>query len=68
MLKGIGVAVGYIAVFIIIAVLFFVFSEKFEFLKNNIIAIVYYAFFTGPSIFIVMAIALLFLYGLSVGG
>ena len=68
LLKGIGVAVGYIAVFIIVAVLFFVFSEKYEVLKNNIIAIVYFAFFTGPSIFIVMAIALLFLYGLSVGG
>ena len=65
LLKGIGVAVGYIVVFIIVAVLFFVFSEKYELLKNSIIAIVYFAFFTGPCIFIVMVLALLLLYGLS---
>lgn len=66
LLKGIGVAVGYIVVFIIVALLFFVFNEAYEMLKNNIIAVVYYAFFTGPCIFIVMALALLFLCGLSV--
>ncbi len=67
MLKGIGVAVGYIVVFIIVAVLFLVFNEEYAILKNNIIAIVYFAFFTGPCIFIVMALALLFLYGLGLG-
>ncbi len=67
LLKGIGVAVGYIVVFIIVAVLFLVFNEEYAILKNNIIAIVYFAFFTGPCIFIVMALALLFLYGLGLG-
>lgn len=65
LLKGIGVAVGYVPVFITGSSLFLIFSNALELLKNNIIAIVFYAFFTGPCIFIVMAIALIFLYGLS---
>lgn len=64
LLKGLGVAVGYIPVFIIAAILFIFFCGGKIYL-NTVLAIMFYAFFTGPSIFIVMALALLFLYGYS---
>lgn len=62
LLKGFGVAVGYIPVFIIAAILFIFFCGG-KILLNSVLAMMFYAFFTGPSIFIVMALALLFLYG-----
>lgn len=67
-LKGFLLSLGYIVGFIIVAVLFLtiigVISGSLEFLKNNILGIILYAFFTGPSIFVVLAIFLLCLaYG-----
>ena len=59
LLKGILVSVGYIAVFIIVAVLFFHTSKAFDLTTAKFITIVLYAFFTSPCIFIVMALALL---------
>lgn len=64
LLKGFGVAVGYIAVFIIVAVLFVIYCNATATLKNNILPIILFAFFTSPCIFIVMAVAILFLMGL----
>ncbi|MDE7084995.1 MAG: hypothetical protein K2O81_07100 [Clostridia bacterium] len=63
LLKGLGVAVGYIPIFIIAAILFEFFCIG-EIPVNTFIPIIFYAFFTGPCIFIVMVIALLCLaYG-----
>ena len=59
LLKGLLVSAIYTVAFIAVAALFMLFCNAFEFLKNNIFGIVLYAFFTGPSIFIVLAILLL---------
>ena len=72
LLKGALITVGYTAAFIVVAVLFILltsvtnsdFIKSVEFLKNNILGVVFYSFFTGPCIFIVIALALLCLaYG-----
>lgn len=64
LLKGTLFAVGYIIVFIAIATLANVIGGSFEFLKNHIVDIVFYAFFTSPSMFIVIIVlALFFAYG-----
>lgn len=55
-LKGLLLSVGYTVGFIAVAALFMVFNGAVEFLKNNIVGIVHYAFFTGPSLFIVIGI------------
>lgn len=65
LLKGLGVAVGYIPVFIIAAILFIFFCGGKIYL-NTVLAIMFYAFFTGPSIFIVMALALYFYTAIAV--
>lgn len=67
LLKGVLLSVGYTVAFIVIAVAFLVFTINIDFLKNNILGIVFYAFFTGPSIFIVLAIGALLLIGASGG-
>ncbi len=56
LLKGFLLSAIYTVAFIIVAVLFTVFCGAVEFLKNNILGIIFYAFFTGPSIFIVLTI------------
>ena len=64
LLKGFLLSVIYTVGFIVVAVLFTVFCGALEFLKNHVVGIVYYAFFTGPCVFIVLAIFLLCLaYG-----
>lgn len=64
LLKGFLLSAIYTIAFIVVAVLFIVFRGAIEFLKIHILGIVYYAFFTGPSIFIVLTIFLLCLaYG-----
>lgn len=61
LLKGFLIAVGYIAVFILVAILFAVFNGATQFIKNNFINILFYAIFTGPCIYIVITLFLLFL-------
>lgn len=56
LLKGLLLSVIYTVAFIAVGVLFAVVNVEIEWLKNNILGIVFYAFFTGPCIFIVMAI------------
>ena len=64
LLKGFLLSAIYTIAFIAVAALFIVFCGALDFLKNHILEIILYAFFTGPSIFIVLAIILLCLvYG-----
>lgn len=60
LLKGVLLSAIYTIAFIAVAALFIVFSGTLEFLRNHILGIVFYAFFTGPSILlIILAIILL---------
>lgn len=59
LLKGLILSVGYIVAFIVVAILFLTFGTAIEFLTNNIVGIVLYAFFTSPSMFLVGAILIL---------
>ena len=61
LLKGFLCAVGYIVIFIIVALFLIIFSLMFdgassivEFIKNNFLAIVFYAFFTAPCALIIL--------------
>ena len=65
--KASALSAGYIPAFILVASLFFTIGNAIEFLKNSIIAIILFAFFTAPSIFIVLAIGALLLVALSYG-
>ena len=66
LLKGFLFAVGYIVAFIIIAILFLFFiglvslgfNGSIEFIKNNVLGIVFYAFFTGPCVLIIVPLLL----------
>ena len=64
-LKGVLMAVGYIAAFIAVSVIFILFinvtdaKQLIEFLQNNILGVVFYSFFTGPCIFLVIVLVLL---------
>ncbi|MDE7395466.1 MAG: hypothetical protein K2M95_05050 [Clostridiales bacterium] len=69
-LKGFLLTVGYIAAFILVAVLIAIFTgipkmnTAIAFLKWHFRTFVFWAFFTGPSMFIVIALFMLFLaYG-----
>lgn len=64
LLKGILLAVIYIVAFIAVPTLYLLISGAIELLQNNIIGIVYYAFFTGPCIITVLAIIPLICMGL----
>ena len=65
LLKTVLISVGYIAAFIVVALLFLVFCGwSGERINSNIINVVLYAFFTGPSMPIVVTLFLLCLaYG-----
>ena len=70
LLKGILLSSGYTVAFIAVGVSFIFFcgitnlSTTLESLKNNILGVVSYAFFTGPCIFIVLALfALILAFG-----
>ena len=69
LLVGFLLAVGYIVAFISVVAIIAVFgsafsSASFEFLKNNILGIVFYAFFTAPCALIIVPA---FLIGLGYG-
>lgn len=64
LLKAIILLFGYIAAFIIVAAIFSAFNDAVEFFKSNFLSIVFYAFFTSPSMFIVIALFLLLLSGM----
>ena len=64
LLKSLLLTVGYLALFLVVATLFMVFSDAIDFLKSNILGIVCYSFFTAPCAFIVVAFFILCLaYG-----
>ena len=76
MLKGFIGSVAYIVAFIIVAVLLILIDgardsmtpyEAQTILKNDIIGIVCYAFFTGASIYLALALLLLLMVGASGG-
>lgn len=65
LLKGVLASVGYLVAFTIVGVIFAVIILKSEFVAMHILAVLIIACFTAPSIFIVIALVLLFLMGAS---
>ena len=61
-LKSILWPMGYIAAFIAFASLICVSSASFAFLKSHFIQIVFFAFFTSPSIIFTVALVLLIVF------
>jgi len=55
-LKGLIISVVYFAVFLLLALLLFLIIDKFEFLTNHFLAVIYFDFFTSASLFIVIAL------------
>lgn len=66
--KGLLLAFGYIAAFIIIPTFYLLFQGAIDLLKNIILAIVYFAFFTGPCIIIILTIIALIMIMYDGGG
>lgn len=64
LLKGLYMSIAYIVAFIAVATFTAAVSISHEYLGNHIIDIIYYSFFSGPSILLMMAILLVILYGL----
>ena len=63
-LKGVLWSLGYLAAFIAVASLLSLFIGAFAFLKSHFTEIVVFAFFTSPSMLVVVALFILFLcYG-----
>ncbi len=63
LLKGFFFSFGYTALFVPASALFLTFTNSISLLTEHIVEIILSAFFTGPSIFIVLAVALLLLSG-----
>ena len=60
LLKSLLLTVGYLALFIVVATLFMAFSTtSIDFLRNHILGIVCYAFFTAPCAIIVVTVLII---------
>ncbi|MDE7439650.1 MAG: hypothetical protein K2N23_03995 [Clostridia bacterium] len=65
LLKGVLASVVYIVAFTIVGIIFVAIKLKSEFVVMDMLAVLVIACFTAPSIFIVVALVLLFLMGAS---